>query len=38
MYGRDAVLVVLGVLARPMFVNTHADINGELELLGRPLT
>jgi hypothetical protein len=36
MYGQDAVVVLLGVPARPMFVNIHANINGEL--LGRPLT
>jgi hypothetical protein len=36
MYGQDAVVMLLGFPARPMSVNTHADINGEL--LGRPLT
>jgi hypothetical protein len=36
MYGQDAVVMLLGVPVRPMFVNTHANINGEL--LGRPLT
>ena len=36
MYGQDAVVVLLGVPARPMFVNIHANVNGEL--LGRPLT
>ena len=35
MCGQDSVVVLLGVPARPMSVNIHANINEEL--LGRPL-